>query len=61
LGQFGFCIFDFDAYLGDRPPTPIQLEVRFTLKASIKKTEHASVKSNMSAIPSEGKPDVKDQ
>jgi len=49
-----------EKHLGDRPPTPIhQREVRYILKASRKKTEHASIKKNMSAIPDEGKPDVK--
>ena len=51
-----------DTHLGDRPPNPTQQrEVRFTLKASRKQTDHISVKSNMSAIPAEGKPDVKHQ
>jgi len=34
-----------EKHLGDRPPTPIhQREVRYILKASRKKTEHASIK-----------------
>ena len=52
--------YDTDTHLGEIPPTlSKQREVRFTLKASRKKTEHASVKSTMSAIPDEGKTDVK--
>jgi len=43
-------------------PTPIQQrEVGYTLKASRKKTEHASVKINLSAIPDEAMSDVKHQ
>jgi hypothetical protein len=54
--------YDTDTNLCDTPPTPLQQrEVRFTLKASRKKTEHAAVKNNMSAIPAEGKPYVKHQ
>ena len=54
--------YDTDTNPCDIPPTPIQQrEVRFTLKASRKKTEHTAVKSNMSAIPAEGKPYVKHQ
>ena len=38
-----------DKHLGDRPPTPIQQrEVRHQLKAK-RKTEHDSIKSNLSA------------
>jgi hypothetical protein len=41
--------------------TPIQQsEAHYKLKAS-RKTEHASIKSYMSAIPDDGKPDVKAQ
>jgi hypothetical protein len=54
--------YDTDTHLGDRPPTQIQQrDFRFILKASRKKTGHTSVKSNMSAIPAEGKSDVKHQ
>ena len=54
--------YDNDTNRGDIPPTSIQQrEVRFTLKASRKKTEHTAVKSNMSAIPFECKPYVKHQ
>ena len=54
--------YDTDTNPGDIPPTPIQQrEVRFILKASRKKTKHSAVKSNMSAIPAEGKPYVKHQ
>jgi hypothetical protein len=48
--------YGMDKPLGDRPPTPIQQrEVHYKLKAS-RKTEHASIKSNLSAITVEGKP-----
>jgi hypothetical protein len=54
--------YDTDTNPGDILPTPIQQrEVRFTLKASRKKREHTAVKSNMSAIPAEGKPYAKHQ
>jgi hypothetical protein len=48
-----------DKNLGDRSPTPIQQrEVPYTLKARRKKTEHASVQSNLLVIPDEGKLDA---
>jgi hypothetical protein len=51
--------YDIDKLLGDRPPTPIQQrEVRYNVRAS-RKTEHASMKSNLSVKPDEDKPDVK--
>ena len=50
-----------DKPLGDRSPNRIQQrEVCYKLKAS-RKTEHASMQSNLSAIPDESKPDVKYQ
>jgi hypothetical protein len=53
--------YDMVKPLGDRPPTPIkQRKVRYKLKAS-RKTDKASIKSNLSAIPDEGKADVKYQ
>ena len=54
--------YDMDKNLGDRSPTPIQQrEVPYTLKARRKKTEHASVQSNLLVIPDEGKLDVEHQ
>jgi hypothetical protein len=53
--------YDMDKHLGDRPPITIQQrEVRYKRKAS-RKTEHDYIKSNLSAIPDEGKLDVKHQ
>ena len=53
--------YEMDKHLGDRPQTPTQQrEVRYKIMGSRKK-EHASMTSNMSAIPDKGKPDGKDQ
>ena len=53
--------YDMDKHLDDRTPTPIQQrEVRYKLKVS-RKTDKTSIKSNLSAIPDENKPDVKYQ
>ena len=52
--------YDMDKSLGDRPTTLIQREVCYKLKKAERQSTHL-LKSNMSAIPDEGKQDVKYQ